>query len=332
MAQKKRRRRRKASAGAVLLGIVLSLALAGGAVAGTYYWASTQPGPALLREEKQPEKTALDLYVSPQAVTGTAPEPAAAPVPEEQSAGEEEFAEILGREEGLTVARVQGKRWRGFIALVEDPGRLEVATCPYFYDGAKGRTVDEMAAEHGAVLAINGGGFADDGGYGTGGLPIGNVVSEGKMLWPGGGYTVAMDYEGKIHVGEISGDACKAAGYRWALSYGPILIQNGSILPNLDTRQQEPRTAVGQREDGTVVLLNIQGRQASALGVTCRELAEIMQSYGCVNAGNLDGGASSDMWYRGNYVNISNISSGPRPIPTSLVVLPAAETEEEAQG
>ena len=57
-----------------------------------------------------------------------------------------------------------------------------------------------------------------------------------------------------------------------------------------------------------------------------------MQSYGCVNAGNLDGGASSDMWYRGNYVNISNISSGPRPIPTSLVVLPAAETEEEAQG
>jgi exopolysaccharide biosynthesis protein len=88
---------------------------------------------------------------------------------------------------------------------------------------------------------------------------------------------------------------------------------------------EEPRTAVGQRADGTVVLLNLQGRQAAALGVSERELAEIMAGYGCVNAGNLDGGASSDIFFRGEYLNVCNTSGGPRPIPTAILVMPAKQ-------
>ena len=48
-----------------------------------------------------------------------------------------------------------------------------------------------------------------------------------------------------------------------------------------------------------------------------------MVEYGAVNAGNLDGGASSDMYFRGEYVNVCNTSGGPRGIPTAVVVMPA---------
>ena len=41
-----------------------------------------------------------------------------------------------------------------------------------------------------------------------------------------------------------------------------------------------------------------------------------------VNAGNLDGGASSDMYFNGEYVNVCNTSGGPRGIPTAVVVMP----------
>ena len=92
---------------------------------------------------------------------------------------------------------------------------------------------------------------------------------------------------------------------------------------NLDNTSQEPRTAVGQRADGKIVIIALQGRQLQALGVTCRELAMIMLGYGCVDAGNLDGGASSDMYFRGKYLNVCNTSGGPRPIPTSVLVMPS---------
>lgn len=64
------------------------------------------------------------------------------------------------------------------------------------------------------------------------------------------------------------------------------------------------------------------GTPAAVLGVSRQQLAEIMVEYGAVNAGNLDGGASSDMYFNGEYVNVCNTSGGPRGIPTAVVVMP----------
>ena len=80
---------------------------------------------------------------------------------------------------------------------------------------------------------------------------------------------------------------------------------------------------VGQRADGAVIFVVLQGRQPAVLGVSRQQLAEIMVEYGAVNAGNLDGGASSDMYFNGKYVNVCNTSGGPRGIPTAVVVMPA---------
>ena len=54
-----------------------------------------------------------------------------------------------------------------------------------------------------------------------------------------------------------------------------------------------PRTAIGQRSDGAMLLLTIDGRQPSSMGATYEDLIEVMMNYGAVNAANLDGGSST---------------------------------------
>ena len=70
-----------------------------------------------------------------------------------------------------------------------------------------------------------------------------------------------------------------------------------------------------------MLLLVIDGRQATSLGASLRDVSDIMLSYGAVNACNLDGGSSSLLWYNGEYVNNKAHIVGIRNIPTSFVVL-----------
>ena len=330
MAQKKRRRRKgRVRASAVVLSLVLTLALSVGAVYGLYFYGSHRAAPAALRDAPGEAARVASVYTPPGVVENPAPAGVSAPVPTQESSAEEYgFDEIVYNEDGLLVAKVLGKRYVGYIAIVDDPMRLTLGKCPYFGEAAYGRDVKQMADEAGAILAVNGGGFSDPGGAGRGGMPTGNVIYEGKMLMGYWSPTVGMDAKGKLHVGEFAGDTCLQLGLQWAVSYGPTLIVDGQIRGGLYDTSQEPRTAVGQRADGKIVILALQGRQLQALGVTCRELAAIMQGYGCVDAGNLDGGASSDMYFQGRYLNVCNTSGGPRPIPTTVLVMPARTGEE----
>ena len=308
------------------LGIVLALALtivaAGGVIYGAYAVVSSQPGPAGETAAAAVRDTTLSVFAESTVQTGEAPSPAPVPA-EDAEENEYDYKEILSDEDGLLVARIVGKRWSGFIAVIDDPMRVQVSVCPVFSPDMRGYSVAEHAENSGAVLAINGGGFEDPGGAGNGAMPTGNVMANGELRWNSYGSTVGMDAAGQLHVGEFSGLRCMELGLQWAVSYGPTLVENGEIRAGLDGLYLEPRTAVGQRADGAVILVVIQGRQPAALGVSRQELAEIMVEYGAVNAGNLDGGASSDMYFRGEYVNVCNTSGGPRGIPTAVVVAPA---------
>lgn len=307
------------------LGVVLALALtvvvAGGAAYGAYAAASAQPGPAGETAAAAAHDTTLSVFAAPAVQTGEAPSPA--PIPSEDAAENGyNYKEVHYDEDGLLVARIVGKRWSGYIAVIDDPMRVQVSVCPVFSPDMRGYSVAEHAENSGAVLAINGGGFEDPGGAGKGAMPIGNVVANGELLWGGYSSTVGMDGSGQLHVGEFYGGQCVEMGLQWALAYGPTLVENGEIRPGLDALYVEPRTAVGQRADGAVIFVVLQGRQPAVLGVSRQQLAEIMVEYGAVNAGNLDGGASSDMYFNGEYVNVCNTSGGPRGIPTAVVVMP----------
>ena len=82
-----------------------------------------------------------------------------------------------------------------------------------------------------------------------------------------------------------------------------------------------PRTAIGQRSDGALLLLVLDGRSINTLGATMDDVVNIMLEYGAVNAGNLDGGSSSVMVYEGEIINNCASVTGPRQIPTAFVVL-----------
>ena len=85
-----------------------------------------------------------------------------------------------------------------------------------------------------------------------------------------------------------------------------------------------PRTAIGQRADGSVLLLVTDGRGASGhLGATAADLLNIMLEYEAVNAANLDGGSSSAMYYEDHYeMNSVTLvySTNSWNLPTTVVV------------
>ncbi len=324
---KKKKRKSGAGAAVVILSIAATLLLACIAVYGLYYWGANRPEPVSMRAESPVKTLTVEVSSPAQPVEGEAPLPAEAVLPQSAQDDPNGYEEVIYDQDGLLVARIKGKRYVGFVAVIDDPMRLTLGKCPWFGEGAYGKSVQQMADEAGAILAVNGGGFSDPGGEGRGGLPTGNVIYQGKMLMGYWSPTVGIDADGVMHVGDFSGTTCMELGLQWAVSYGPTLIQDGEICSKLENSRGEPRTAIGQREDKSVVIVVLQGRQVQALGVTCRELAQIMYDFGCVNASNLDGGASSDIYFQGKYLNVCNTSGGPRPIPTSVLVMPASGGE-----
>ncbi len=87
------------------------------------------------------------------------------------------------------------------------------------------------------------------------------------------------------------------------LSSGPVLRIQGQdepVLPNNFNKARHPRTAVGIRKDGRVIMVVVDGRADQAAGMTMEELQHIMRWLKSWDAINLDGGGSSTMCVRKN--------------------------------
>jgi len=224
----------------------------------------------------------------------------------------------------IEIIDVVSSSYKGKMVIVRDPSRVTVGVSGSYGAAYSGATVKEMAQAYNAVIAVNGGGFEDVGGVGNGGTPIGIVISDGKLKF--GSLATAYDVigfdnENKLVVGRMTGKQALERGIRDALSFGPILIVNGtSSVINGSGSGPNPRTAIGQRADGAMLLLVIDGRQTNSVGATYADLVEIMLGYGAVNAANLDGGSSTVLYYNGEYINKNSSINGPRNIPTSILV------------
>ena len=234
-----------------------------------------------------------------------------------------DYEDLAPEDEGIEIYEVYGDTYRSKVALIHDPSRVCVANCGHLGTG-RGQTVADMATANGAVLAINGGGFEDEDGHGTGAIPIGLVIQDGELKWGEAGATyevIGFDRDNILQVGYMTAQNALDRGIQSALAFGPILIVNGE--PAQISGQGSglnPRTAVGQAADGTVILIVVDGRQPNSLGATYADLIDLMLEFGAVNAANLDGGSSSMMWYNGDYINVCTSLYGARSIPTTLLV------------
>ena len=227
-------------------------------------------------------------------------------------------------DDGLILVSVPGETYTGYMLIVLDPSRVVLGCNPDML-GAKGYTVAQYVEMFDAVAGINGGGFDDPNGQGNGSMPDCAIVSGSEVYcaWQGiGKGFVGIDQDDILQVGFTSTEELKTRKIRDGTGYGPVLVANGeSVDPDKLVSGLNPRTAIGQRSDGAILLLVIDGRQPNSLGATYLDEAEIMLRFGAVNACNLDGGSSSLLWFRGEYINNNASVIGIRPIPTSFVVL-----------
>jgi len=181
-----------------------------------------------------------------------------------------------------------------------------------------------MVSENNAIAGINGGAFSDIGGVGKGGMPLGIVIQNGKVrLNVASEYStlIGFDFNNHLVVGKMTAQEAIDKGMKEAVSFGPALIINGNRVPITGSGGGlNPRTAIGQRADGAVLLLVIAGRQATSLGASYADIADIMVEHGAVNAANLDGGGSTLLIYNGEMMNPVALVNGPREIPTAFLV------------
>lgn len=228
-------------------------------------------------------------------------------------------------EEDIVIEDVYGDTFKGKMMIVRDPGRLFVGTSVDRYDKTvRGKTVQEIIDRYNGVAGVNAGGFVDENGKGDGSIPLGIVISRGQLKWgsKSAAYEIiGFDNEDKFVIGKMTGQEALDRGIRDAVSFGPLLIVNGQVLEVKGFGGGlNPRTAIGQRADGAVLLLVCDGRQGNSLGASMSDVIDLMVSYGAVNAANLDGGSSTVLYHQGQLQNVCCSLYGPRDMPNAIVV------------
>lgn len=251
--------------------------------------------------------------------------------PQEQVA-EQDVSQIkidtTNKNEGMQLIDVSTSSFKGYLLEVNDPSRVKLVTAPKL--GTVGSTLSQIISSYDAVAGINAGGFADDA-LGTGGKPSGIIIEDGKLKYTDnqGSYSiVGLDTENRLIVSNsMTYYTMKAKNLRCAVSFGPTIIVNGktTIKSGNGGWGIQPRTAIGQKQDGTILLLVIDGRQKDSIGATLKNVQDIFVKYGAYNAFNLDGGASSTMYYDSKVVNNPSDILGERYIPSAFIVTKAGE-------
>ncbi len=234
-------------------------------------------------------------------------------------------------EQGLVVSEITGGNYRGLVMLVDDPSRVYLGTTPYKHK--EGLRIKAMMAHHGAIAGINASGFDDPGDSGHGGDVIGLSYSDGEFWGVPVSYygAILMTTDNHLVVGNVNdwGNYDIRAG----IQFGPVIIADGvAKIQGSGGYGIQPRTAIGQREDGVIVFLVIDGRQPTwSIGCTMGDLTEILLKYGVVNAACCDGGSSSVLAYNNEVLN-KNSSLNPtygRRLPNAWLVAPKTAAEGE---
>lgn len=225
--------------------------------------------------------------------------------------------------EGITYIDISTDKFKGYLLIIDDPKRVRVGTTDKL--GKSGMKVDEIVKRYGAIVGINSGGFEDENGQGTGGVPLGVLVEDGQILYgkPGVVHSIiGFNKDGVLVLGKFTLDQIKEKNIQHAISFNPFLIVNGepTIKQGDGGWGIAPRTAIGQRKDGAVIMLVIDGRQIGSIGATLKEVQDILLKYEVYNAANLDGGSSTTMVYEGKIINKPSSQYGPRYIPSAFIV------------
>lgn len=242
----------------------------------------------------------------------------------------------------IEIHKVSGNNFEGTMMIISDPSKISLATTyPW---GEYGKELDKLVNENKALAGINGGLYYSD--ANKGGRPLGVTVSNGEIqdmsMGATGLYLIGFDENNILRIIDISSmnkseieNLIVTEKIRDAVSFQEESSDKNNhfvkLIINGEKRElngmgsgANPRTAIGQREDGTVLFLVTDGRGKNGhLGATAADLIEVMSEYGAVNAANIDGGSSSTMYYNGEYLMDSvtfYYSNSSWRLPTAFIV------------
>ncbi|MDR6554028.1 phosphodiester glycosidase family protein [Paenibacillus qinlingensis] len=232
----------------------------------------------------------------------------------------------------VKVEDISGTLWKGKRMYVYDPRSIRVVVPSKVGEGER---ITAMVQRTGAVAGVNGGGFNDPDGLGNGFAPIGAIMSGGEILYTdqegsNPQQIVGFTKEGTLIIGKYTINALLELGVTEAVSFYPRVIANGKPLITSGDGGwgRAPRTAVGQKADGTVIFIVIDGRQTSSVGATLKEVQDLFLEDDVINAGFLDGGASSEMVYNNALITKPSSRYGERRLPSAFLVFDHPEKVE----
>lgn len=242
----------------------------------------------------------------------------------------------------IEIHNVSGDGFEGTMMVVNDPSKISLATTyPW---GEYGKELGVIVDEAGAIAGVNGGIYYSSGN--KGGRPYGVTVSNGEIqditLGWSGLYLIGFDENNLLRIISLEGmnksaveKMVKEEKIRDTISFQEESSDANNhfvkLIINGEKRElsgkgsgQNPRTAIGQRKDGSVLILVTDGRGKNGhLGATASDLIEIMAEYGAVNAANVDGGSSSSLYYNKKYLRTSvtfYYTNSSWRLPTAFVV------------
>ena len=216
------------------------------------------------------------------------------------------------------------------------------------YDGEwkeKGVTLDKLVNDNNGIAGVNGGLYYSD--NNKGGRPLGlvvknKIIEHNNPVGIRGMHLIGFNEDNLLKIIDLSGmnkneveKVIKEEKIRDAVAFqeeaSDVNNHFVKLIINGEKREAKgsgsganPRTAIGQRADGSVLLLVTDGRGKNGhLGATAKDLIEIMAEYGAINAANIDGGSSSSMYYNGNFEMTSvtfYYSNSSWNLPTGFIV------------
>lgn len=236
--------------------------------------------------------------------------------PEGEDFEGEEYDEWANYPDGVRLEYLQGSTYRAYLTVVKDPSRVFVGVCDNIGYAAYGMRIFDIAKKYDAQVVINAGEFPDNGSS-PGNVPLGITYSQGQCVW-NDNYVrtfIGIDKNNKLVVKE---GMTKAEAEQLGIRDG-VCFQNGNVLITNENGKVQlhysegnvgaaQRTAIGQRADGTMLLVVTDGRSAASIGASRNDIIDLLVSQGAVVAGMLDGGTSSLMFYE-NYIEQYNIDA-----------------------
>ncbi|MBU3127447.1 phosphodiester glycosidase family protein [Clostridium sp. FP2] len=241
----------------------------------------------------------------------------------------EEVAEVTNLfkdkdKQDVNITNINSDKFKGYILTVSNPKKIKLAVTKDL--GEYGTNLNDLIKQENGIAGVNASGFVDVDGKGNGGVPTGVIIKDGEVLYYEKGFKtyslIGFDKNGILTLGNYTIKQMKDLNIQDGISFGPFLIVNNkpATIYGDGGWGINPRTAIGQKQDGTIIFVVIDGRQLNSIGATIKEVQDIMIEEGCVNAANLDGGSSSVMYHQGKLINSPSSKYGERPLPSAWII------------